>query len=164
MDLYLVRHAWAEERDGGRFSDDALRPLTSEGCVRFEEMCRQLVNRVLKPTCIVSSSMLRCKQTAEILAAALEVPPEIQFHEELLPDGDFKLLLGWIEENCSKSDAVACVGHAPDLGYLAASLIGQENGWMRLAKGSIAAIRFSGPPEFGSGELRWLVTAKVLGV
>ena len=45
---------------------------------------------------------------------------------------------------------------------MTAALIGQA-GWVRLAKGATACIRFYGEPELGGGELRWLVTAKMLG-
>ena len=58
--------------------------------------------------------------------------------------------------------AVAWVGHAPDVGRLTAALIGQ-GGWIRLAKGGVAAICFYDAPEVGGGELRWLVTAKMVG-
>jgi phosphohistidine phosphatase SixA len=53
--------------------------------------------------------------------------------------------------------------HAPDVGRLAAALIGQPEGQIRFAKGAVAAIRFDGPAIAGNGELQWLVTAKVLG-
>jgi phosphohistidine phosphatase len=164
LELYLIRHAWAEERDADRFPDDTLRPLTEAGSMRFEQMCGLLVDRAMKPRRIVSSPLVRCRQTAEMVAAALPHQASIVLREELMPGGDFKMLLAWLEEHCPAKSSVACVGHAPDLGYLAASLIGQENGWLRLGKGSVAAIRFKGAPEFGAGELLWLVSAKILGV
>ena len=58
---------------------------------------------------------------------------------------------------------MAWVGHAPDVGRLAASLIADSQGWIRFAKGAVAAIRFYDPPAPGQGELIWLVTAKMLG-
>jgi hypothetical protein len=33
----------------------------------------------------------------------------------------------------------------------------------KLAKGAVAMVRLAEPPRLGQGELRWLVTAKLLG-
>ena len=71
MDLFIIRHAWAAERDDAAYPDDSLRPLTDEGRNRFARMVEALVPRGLTPQLIVTSPMLRCVQTAEILAAAL---------------------------------------------------------------------------------------------
>jgi phosphohistidine phosphatase len=164
MDLFIIRHAWAAERGDPAYPDDALRPLTEEGRSRFERMIEALVPCGLKPQLIVTSPILRCVQTAEILAAALGEKAKLVHRKELLPGGDPKLLMAWTEKHAAGRDKVAWVGHAPDLGYLAAGLIGLENGWLDLKKGSIAQIGFPESPEFGRGELRWLLTAKILGV
>jgi phosphohistidine phosphatase len=164
MDLYIIRHAWAEERDEAMYPDDALRPLTAEGSDRFARMVELLVPCGLKPRLIATSPMVRCLQTAEILAAALGNKARPILCDELLPGGDRKRLLAWTEERAAGLEEVAWVGHAPDVGYLAALLIGQEDGWMNFKKGAIAAIRTADPPEFGRGELQWFVTAKTLGV
>ena len=68
MDLFIIRHAWAAERDDAAYPDDSLRPLTDEGRNRFARMVEALVPRGLTPQLIVTSPMLRCLQTAEILA------------------------------------------------------------------------------------------------
>ena len=71
-------------------------------------------------------------------------------------------LVEWIVEQAGEHDEIAWVGHAPDVGRMTAALVGPA-GWIRLAKGAVAAIRFYEQPAVGSGELRWLVTAKMLG-
>jgi phosphohistidine phosphatase len=164
MDLFIIRHAWAAERDDSVYPDDALRPLTAEGRNRFARMVEALVPRQLTPQLIVTSPMLRCAQTAEILAKALDKKTKVVQCKELLSGGDPKLLLAWTEEHAADIDRVAWVGHAPDVGYLTAALIGMENGWVDLKKGAVAAIKFPQSPDFGRGELQWLVTAKILGL
>jgi phosphohistidine phosphatase len=164
MDLFIIRHAWAEERDEAKYPDDALRPLTDAGRQRFTKMVAFLVPRGLKPRLIATSPMLRCVQTAEILATALGEKPKVVQRKELLPGGDPKKLFAWTEEQAVGIEQIAWVGHAPDVSFFAALLIGQEDGWMNFKKGAIAAIRSSDAPDFGRGELQWLVTAKVLGV
>jgi phosphohistidine phosphatase len=164
MELFIIRHAWAAQRDDSVYPDDSLRPLTEEGRNRFARMVEALVPRGLKPQLIVTSPMLRCLQTAEILAAALGEKTKVVRRKELLPGGDPKHLLAGTEEHASDLDQVAWVGHAPDVGYLAAALIGLDNGWLEFKKGAIAALGFPGSPELGRGALQWLVTAKILGV
>ncbi|MGA2253302.1 MAG: histidine phosphatase family protein [Thermoguttaceae bacterium] len=164
MDLFIIRHAWAAQRDDSAYSDDSLRPLTDEGRSRFARMVGALVIRGLTPQLILTSPMLRCVQTAEILATALGKKSKVLQEKELLPGTDPKHLLAATEEHAGGLDQVAWVGHAPDVGYLVAALIGLDNGWLDLKKGAIAALGFPGSPELGRGELRWLVTAKILGV
>jgi len=164
MDLFIIRHAWAADRDAATFPDDALRPLTDEGRERFKKMVEFLVPRGLQPQLIATSPMLRCLQTAEILATALGEKTRLVERKELLPGGDPKRLFAWTEEEAAGLKQIAWVGHAPDVGFLAALLIGQEDGWMNFKKGAIASIRSNDTPDFGRGELQWLVTAKVLGV
>ena len=164
MDLFIIRHAWAAQRDDTAYPDDSLRPLTEEGRQRFARMVAALVPRGLTPQLIITSPMLRCVQTAEVLAQALGEKTKVVQRKELLPGGDPKHLLAWTEGHAAGLDQVAWVGHAPDVGYLTAALIGLDNGWLDLKKGAIAATGFPGSPELGRGELLWLVTAKILGV
>jgi len=164
MNLFIIRHAWAGKHGDPAFPDDSLRPLTDEGRRRFARMVEALVPRGLTPQLIVTSPMLRCVQTAEILAEALGEKTKVVPRKELLPGGDPKHLLAWTAEHASGLEQIAWVGHAPDVGYLVAASIGLENGWLDLKKGAIAATGFPESPEFGRGELQWLVTAKILGV
>jgi phosphohistidine phosphatase len=164
MDLFIIRHAWAEERDEAKYPDDALRPLTDEGQRRFAKMVEFLVPRGLKPPLIATSPLLRCRQTAEILGTALGRKTQVVECKELRPGGDPKKLFAWTDEHAAGLEQVAWVGHAPDVGFIAALLIGQDDGWINFKKGAIAAIRSNDSPDFGRGELQWLVSAKVLGV
>ena len=40
MELFIIRHAWAAERDDAAFPDDSLRPLTDKGRKRFARWSR----------------------------------------------------------------------------------------------------------------------------
>jgi phosphohistidine phosphatase len=162
MDLYIIRHAWAEDR-GAAWPDDSLRPLTDEGRERMARMIENLAERGFSPEIIAASPMVRCMQTAQIVAEQLADRPRVVSCEHLLPGGDPKLLLAWTEAETGKYEQIAWVGHAPDVDLFALALIGQGDGAIRFSKGAIAAIRFAGVPELGRGELRWLVTGKILG-
>ncbi len=163
MIVYLVRHAWAEDANAAKWPDDGQRPLTEDGRQRFSKAVKTLVDRGLAPQSIVTSPLVRCRQTAEILAKHTPGRPALIERKELAPGSDLDGLIEWTCKQAPRCEEVAWVGHAPDVNQMAASLIGDETAHVRFAKGAVAAIRFEGPPEIGGGELCWLATAKLLG-
>jgi phosphohistidine phosphatase len=162
MDLFIIRHAWAGQYGDPRWPDDTKRPLTKKGCKRFATMVDILGQRGMEPSLIATSPAVRCRQTAKILAEGLIDPPEVTDRQELLPNGDLQSLFQWTAQQAGEHQQIAWVGHSPDVCRITAALIGQPEAAIRFAKGGVAAIRFDGPLEIGSGELRWLVTAKLL--
>ncbi len=162
MDLYIIRHAWAGQYGDPNWPDDTQRPLTKEGRKRFAAMVDILHQRGLEPSLIATSPMVRCRQTAQILAEGLINQPQVIDREELLPGGDQESLLTWTAEQAKEHRQIAWIGHSPDVCRITATLIGQGDAVIRFAKGAIAAVRFDGPIELGASELRWLATAKLL--
>ncbi len=162
MDLYIVRHAWAVERDDPRWPDDDDRPLSEVGRTRFTQMVTRLADLGVKPRIVATSPLVRCIETAQILAAGVgkaKVAPV----DDLRPGSNLDGLLRWTVRQVREHETVAWVGHAPDVNRLAAAVIGDAGASIHFAKGSVAAIRFDGPPSVGQGDLQWLVTAKLLG-
>ena len=162
MDLYIIRHAWAGQYGDPQWPDDAQRPLTKKGRKRFAALVGILSRRGVEPSLIATSPMVRCRETAQILAEGLIDRPEVIERQELLPHGDLGSLLKWTAQQAEEHSQIAWVGHAPDVGQMTAALIGQPNASIRFAKGAVAALRYEGPVEIGGGELRWLVTARLL--
>jgi phosphohistidine phosphatase len=163
MDLFIIRHAWAEPPGDPAWPTDADRPLTDEGRKRFAQMAGILVSRGVAPPIIATSPLVRCAQTAEILAKAVGRGCQVVPCEHLRPGGDPLGLLNWTQRQQDEYEQVAWVGHAPDVDQLTAGLIGAGGGQIRFAKGAIAAVRLDAPVRSGMGELRWLLTAKILG-
>jgi phosphohistidine phosphatase len=163
MIVYIIRHAWAGHYGDPAWPNDFQRPLTDEGRARFARVVRELAQRDFAPEVIATSPLVRCRQTAEIVAEALPHRPDVVPRDELVPDSDLEGLLRWTNRKASSREQLAWVGHAPDVGQLTAALIGDSRGWIRFAKGAVAAVRFPGRAAVGEGELRWLVTAKLLG-
>jgi len=163
MDLYIVRHAQAGHYGDPQWPDDSERPLTKEGKKRFAEMIERLARRDFAPEIIATSPMVRCRQTAELVAGCVPGDPEVVPLDALLPGADLEALIAWTSARLDAAREIAWVGHAPDVNRLVAELIGEGEAEIRFAKGAIAAIRFHGPPEIARGELRWLVTTKILG-
>jgi phosphohistidine phosphatase len=161
MDLYIVRHAWAADRDDPRWPEDELRPLTEEGTERFARMAAMLVTRGMRPEIIAASPLVRCVETAQILSVAAGKVEVVEL-DALQPGGDPDELFRWIVRQARKHAQIAVVGHTPDVDRLTAALIGDGQALIRFSKGAVAALRFDDVPALGSGELRWLATAKLL--
>src|SRR5436853_7070712 len=66
-ELYLIRHGIAEER-GDRWPDDAKRPLTEDGIDRLRKEARGLARLGISIDLVLTSPLVRTKQTAEIVA------------------------------------------------------------------------------------------------
>jgi phosphohistidine phosphatase SixA len=60
-----------------------------------------------------------------------------------------------------RNPRVALVGHEPNLGELAAQLIGARSP-LEFKKGGICRIDFDVLPPKGAGTLRWFLTPKML--
>jgi 2,3-bisphosphoglycerate-dependent phosphoglycerate mutase len=76
MRLYFVRHGESVANTAGIISNRALpHPLTDKGRQQAQGLAQKLRNESVAK--IFSSPILRAKQTAEILAQALDVPLEI---------------------------------------------------------------------------------------
>jgi phosphohistidine phosphatase len=163
MRLYIVRHAWAEEADANRWPDDGDRPLTAAGRKRFARLVTALGASGFLPELVVTSPLVRCRETAELIQGGLSSRPRIIDRDELAPYGDLDGLLAWFASEASRFDSAAWVGHAPDVGDIAAALIGDGSACIHFSKGAVAAIDFPTLPARNAGELVWLVTAKALG-
>jgi phosphohistidine phosphatase len=161
MLLYIVRHAFAGQHGDPRYPDDSLRPLTDKGRKRFSRLVKKLAKRDLAPTVIATSPFLRCRQTAQVMLDRLHGDAKLMELSELAPGSELAALVAWT--NDQQAARIAWVGHAPDVDRLTAGLIGSAAVNLSLPKGAIAAIEFPVKMTAGEGELRWLVTPKVLG-
>ena len=161
MFIYIARHAWAGEYGDPRWPDDSLRELTPEGIERYTLVVQALAARGFAPQRIATSPYARCRQTADIIALNIAGNPPIEELAALEPGADLEPLLDWSR---AQGDGNTCwVGHSPDVEWLTAALIGDNNARIRFAKGAVAAINFESEIVAGSGELYWLATAKSLG-
>ena len=159
FELYLIRHGLAEER-GEAWPDDSKRPLTEEGIRRLRKAARSLIRLDVVFDIMLSSPLVRARQTAEAIAAELDPRPPIVHTDALAPDGSYAALLIELEKHARKS-SIALVGHEPAIGELAARLVGSRHA-IEFKKGAIARIDLEEMPPSGPGDLRWLLTPKIL--
>jgi phosphohistidine phosphatase len=166
VEVYLVRHAAASERDPERWPDDSKRPLTPEGEEEFRLAARGLARIVPRVDAILSSPYQRSWRTAEILSELdfWPAPKSLPVLEPTLPPE--KAALALEDSAGAHYSAVAVVGHRPGLHELAAYLLTERSDGVEIEinKGGVACIRFDGAPAPGAGELHWLLTPEALRI
>jgi len=157
--IYLIRHGIAEER-GPAWPDDSKRPLTEKGISRLKKSTRGLVALGVSFDVILTSPLVRARQTAEAVAAGFDPKPSIVNIDSLAPDGNYQAVLADLAKHARRS-SIALVGHEPSLGEHAAHLVGSRQAF-EFKKGAICRIDFDSLPPGGPGILRWFMTPKML--
>jgi phosphohistidine phosphatase len=161
VQLLLVRHAIACERDGQRWPDDGARPLTPRGRRRAREAAAGLQRLTPAPVRVLVSPLTRAQQTAAILHRFAHWP-----HAEecalLQPEAAPAAVLALL--GTGADERVALVGHQPALGRLLATCLpGQGHGAaFELKKMGVALVEFDGAARAGRGRLLWLLAPKTL--
>lgn len=159
LELYLIRHGIAAER-GAEYPDDSKRPLTGRGASSFRRAAKALNTLGVRIDVIITSPLVRCRQTAEILAATLSSKPTVTASDALAPAGTPAAVIQEIIRH-ARGDRVALVGHEPNVGELAARLMASR-GPIPFKKGAICRMDFTVLPPKGVGELRWFLPPRVL--
>ena len=160
IEIYLVRHGLAAER-GPKYPDDRLRPLTPAGVKKFAESVPGLAELGVAVDFVLTSPLVRARETATLLAAGLKPKPAIVEVEALAPGGRHQAVIEAIKTHAKRYRRLALVGHEPDLGELAARLLGAR-GMIQFKKGGVCAIDVDGATPGGPGTLRWLLTPRAL--
>ena len=161
MELLLVRHAIAFERDRLRWRDDALRPLSPRGRQRMQRAAAGLRRLGIVPTRVLASPLARARQTAEILAREAHWP-QASVAGALAPAQPVGQLLRTLA--AQRVARLAVIGHEPELGHLLAHCLGGIAGAMQVEfrKGGIACLAFDGAIRPGGGRLCWLLPPRML--
>jgi phosphohistidine phosphatase len=155
-----VRHAIAEAR-GPAWPDDGLRPLSDEGARKWRRQAAGLAAIDARPDRILTSPLVRARQTADLLAAAWARKPKVVEIPALQPGVKPREVLRALEP-VGRHESVALVGHEPGLGEVAALLVGFRTP-PEFRKGGVARIDVAIlPPPPGSGTLQWWLTPRLL--
>jgi phosphohistidine phosphatase len=158
-ELYLIRHGIAEER-GEAWPDDAKRPLTEEGTARVRKSARGLARLGVAFDAILTSPLVRTRQTADAVASAFTVRPHIVASDSLAPGGTFQAVLAELEKHTRRA-RIALVGHEPGIGELASRLSGSRHP-LEFKKGAACRIDVDALPPTGPGTLRWFLTSRIM--
>jgi phosphohistidine phosphatase len=162
VEIYLVRHGIAAER--GEYATDEERPLTFDGDRKTRKVAKQLVKLGLQFDLILTSPLVRARQTAKILQAA-ELSKKIEISSALAPDGDIQTWLKWLDSwRQTGGSKLVLVGHQPDLANWAENLIwGEAREVLVLKKAGVIGISLPeiGQP-IGNSQMFWLTSPKFL--
>ncbi|MDQ3486458.1 MAG: phosphohistidine phosphatase SixA [Acidobacteriota bacterium] len=159
LELYLIRHGVAAERSDD-YPDDSKRPLTNQGIAALKKEAKALVHLGVDFDQIISSPLVRTKQTAEVFAQALPSKPAVTLSDSLAPAGAPAAVFQELAKHMRK-ERIAIVGHEPNMGELAARLIGARVP-LEFKKGAICRIDFEVFPPKGVGSLRWFMPPRML--
>jgi phosphohistidine phosphatase len=161
MQLLVVRHGIAEERNARRWPGDTERPLSAQGLLRSRHAAAGLRRVAPRPVRMLVSPLARTRQTAAILTQCAGWP-EATACALLEPGHASEPLLALLARG--RESCIAIVGHEPDLGrFIAACLPRSGRGaTIELRKMGAALIEFEGQPRAGRGHLEWLLSPKLL--
>jgi phosphohistidine phosphatase len=112
--LFLVRHAEAAPGE-----PDELRPLTAGGRAAARRLGEHLARENLEA--VLSSPLLRARETAELIARAAGIEPEAE--ERLAPGATAD---GVTAAAADRGETVVAVAHQPDCSAIVLALTGHQ--------------------------------------
>ncbi|MGC1903364.1 MAG: phosphohistidine phosphatase SixA [Candidatus Acidiferrum sp.] len=161
MELYIVRHGIAIDREDPKSPPDPDRYLTEEGVEKTKQVAKGIAALKIKADLLISSPYVRAMQTAEIFATALDYGKQkIRRCDLLLPGTEPSLFYKELAKE-KQSGTIFCFGHAPQLDALIAAGLGSKRQITSLKKAGVAMLELKrlNPPN---GQLLWLATPKLL--
>jgi len=163
MNVYLMRHGLAVERGTPGYNSDEERPLTPKGERKVLRVADALLKLEISFDAILSSPLLRAKQTAALLSREMKSKQKVQLTEHLAPGGNVKKLVYLIHHLRVVPENVLLVGHEPDLGELTAALLaGSKQVAIAFKKAGVAKLAVESLRAGQCATLEWLLTPRQL--
>jgi phosphohistidine phosphatase len=147
MYLYLIRHGIAEDLDPlvpNSLASDEIRTLTKIGRKKFTQVAAKLQKLELTFDLIITSPLVRARQTAAILVDR-QLSPKLEVSQDLKPSGNLSTwLTAWNARSRDRAiNTVALVGHEPTLSEWAELLVfGKVCHKLILKKGGVIGLKF----------------------
>lgn len=160
MNVYLIRHGEAES--GGMGMSDFDRQLTPHGRKVMKKAAEAWMRIIPTPEMIISSPLIRAKQTAEIVHAVMKVNSDIIFDRRLAGNDDTDSICEMVNTLGPKS--VMLFGHEPDMSIHLSNLVSNGSMMAEYKKGMIAKISFYTRAKPGKGVLEFLLPAKLFDI
>lgn len=158
MDVYFLRHANAGESLADPKQDEK-RPLDQLGIEQSQRISRVLAGLGVKLDAIISSPLVRAKQTAALAAAELGYTKSVLLDKALRPDAEFEHFQQILRRH-SKTESIMVVGHNPNLSEFLSLLVTDEETAQAidLKKGALARLEWK--PRRSS--LHWILTPRLV--
>jgi len=161
MEIYVVRHGIAIDREDPKCPPDPERYLTEEGIEKTKRVAAAVAALGASSDLLLSSPYVRAMQTAEIFAAALDYSKQkIRRTDLLLPGAEPSLFFRELAKD-KQTSTLFVFGHAPQLDDIIAAALGSKQHITSLKKAGVALIELKriSPPN---GQLVWLAPPKLL--
>ncbi|MGE5333592.1 MAG: phosphohistidine phosphatase SixA [Nitrososphaerota archaeon] len=178
MRIYLMRHGLAGNRDAWQ-GDDRLRPLTDKGERRIYAAADGLKALDLDVDALLTSPLVRARQTADIVGEALNL--RVEEYEALAPGFGLEQLATLLT-TYSTARGLMLFGHEPDFSHVIGQLIAPGgDAQILMKKGACCALDLPEIPDAsvsreaaaapeqhasrrltGRATLLWLMTARQL--
>lgn len=161
MQLYIVRHGIAIDREDPKCPPDPERYLTEEGVEKTAQVAKGVAALGIAGDLFLSSPYIRAVQTAEIFARELGYAKQkIRRTDMLLPGAEPSHVFRELARD-KQASAVFLFGHAPQLDDVIATALGSKKHLTALKKAGVALVELKrvSPPI---GTLVWLATPKLL--
>jgi phosphohistidine phosphatase len=164
MELYIVRHGDAVDRADPGMTSDEMRPLTEAGRSETTLMAGMLGKLGVKPELLLTSPLVRARQTAEIIAELLGPKRGATVSDELAPGGSLAGVLNNLLST-GRPAQVVLTGHMPSVGELVGLLVwNQRECGIAFRTAGVARVDLPDDAPFpGNGQLRWLMPPRVAG-
>ena len=161
MDLYVLRHGRAEDRNYQKYPDDGERPLTLKGIARLALQVKGMNSIKLSPELTLTSPLTRAMQTAETVVKGLATNCRLEVSDALTPWAYPQDILDELARTHSSLASVMVVGHEPHLSSLV-SLVssGSPDAAIRLRKGGLCKLRIPIPGTGRCGRIEWSLTPR----
>ncbi len=144
MQLFVVRHAKAAERNSQTIPDDSLRPLTASGAKKFSRLAKRVSKLFDAPQLVLASGYVRAWETARLLESAAGWPAPTRCADlECDASDSVNAITAALAERTESS--VAIVGHEPFLSEFVAHLISADPASIVMEKGAVAVLEVDGP-------------------
>lgn len=151
MQVHVFRHGVPVPRDAENAPPDRERPLTDEGEKLTRRSAKAAAKLGVDADVVATSPLVRARQTAEIAADVLKVPPErVEVLDELEPEADPSETVEVLATLESRQGEILVTGHEPNLHRTASTLMsGSPQGVdVTLGKASLLTLTI---PELGPG-------------
>ena len=163
MELFILRHGEAGQKLSSNPSDRQ-RSLTATGKDEVMEVAKALKKIGIKFDLIASSPLKRAYETAAIVANVFKMSKKLQTWSELAPEG---VRLELYRKICRlrQEYSILLVGHEPQLSEIVNDIIHtgrSKSAKIVLRKAGLVRIRVIASNPVLYGELRWLLTPKIL--
>jgi phosphohistidine phosphatase len=161
LEIFVLRHGEAGLKSDDPEKDDA-RPLTRDGRSEIEQIALSLHRLGVKIDLVASSPLPRSLQTAEIVARRYKLLNELEQWDELKPSGEIGASFRRLARLKTGSNLLIA-GHEPQLSGMIGQIIsGTSEVNLVLKKGGLAKLEILGFKPKVTGELRWLLTPRLL--